>query len=168
MNHTAEDIAIRCLLKHFYLNLFVLTALFLLTLFDIIELKTIIAINIMVEMYLILFIIISIPIVLKGFADKIKKLPKNIDRESAIYEYKKSSYLRLYFICFITLASCMIYAFSQNKNFMYITVILLVVLLFCKPSYLELIAITESEKVSETPGMSEISVNDVDQVDNNK
>ncbi|MFA6701377.1 MAG: hypothetical protein WCR12_02280 [Dysgonamonadaceae bacterium] len=168
MNHTAEDIAIRCLRKHFYLNLFVLTALFLLTLFDIIELKTPIAINTMVEMYLILFIIISIPIVLKGFADKIKKLPKNIDRESAIYAYKKSSFVRLYFLSIMTLVSCMIYAFSQNKNFMYITVILLVALLFCKPSYPELIAITESENVSETPEVSEISVNDVDQVDNNK
>lgn len=176
MTSTAEDIAIRILRKHFYTNIIVLAALFLLILFDIIKFKTPIEINTMFEMYLILFIIVSIPIILKGFADKIKKLPKNIDRDSAINSYKRISYVRLYFLSFMTLVSSMIYALSQNNNFMYIAFIMLIILLFCKPSYPELMSITESEEVheiTESPEISkttvaeEVLVNDNDQVDKN-
>lgn len=59
---------------------------------------------------------------------------------------------------------------------MYITFIMLIILLFCKPSYPELMSITESEEVheiTESPEISkttvaeEVLVNDNDQVDKN-
>jgi hypothetical protein len=146
MTPTPEDVTIKLLKKHFYLNFFILFTLFLLVLFDVLVPETpIFSINTMMEMYIILFIIISIPLILKGFSDKIKKLPKETDNVSAINTYKKASYIRLYFMSFITLASCTLYALSDNKNFMYITVILLIVFLLIRPSYPELISITEKE-----------------------
>ena len=138
------DETIRLLKRHYWGNIFILLLFFLpvtlglLPVFD--GSKTV---NLTVEMYDIVITIIAIPLSLKFFANKVKKAARPMEVGSAIRLYKRASFWRLYTLSAITLGQILLYGLSGNKNSFWLTVVLLAVFLFCKPSYVELAAMTE-------------------------
>ncbi len=145
------DETIRLLKKHYWGNILILLLFFLpvtlglLPVFDGSK-----KVNLTVEMYDIVITIIAIPLSLKFFANKVKKAARPIEVESAIRLYNKASFWRLYTLSAITLGQILLYGLSGNKNFFWLTVVLLTVFLFCKPSYVELTAMTERVEKEET------------------
>lgn len=132
---------------HYYGSIIVLAVLFLLTLFRLISFKTTIPATTTAEMYAIAITLITIPLALKLFAEKVKKTTKETDRSKAIQLYKNAYFLRLYMINIVTLGNIVLYAISRNQNFMWLTVVLFVVFAFCKTSQSELESVTREENV---------------------
>ena len=132
---------------HFYVSIIVLAVLFLLVLLKKTGLESVQApISVVLERYVIIITLIAIPAALKLFAHLIKKTPKGCDTLTAIRSYRKAWFLRLYIIHVVALGNMLLYALSGNSNFMWFTVVLFVVYLFCKPSLPELENMTEVEK----------------------
>lgn len=139
---------INLLKKHYYANIILLAVLFLLILFRALPFfmdgQTV---GITIERYAIVITIIVIPLSLKFFANRLKKLSPPLDIETATDKYKKASYLRLYSITAVTLMHIILYGVSRNMNYLWFTVVLFIIYMYCKPSYGELEALTrEPEK----------------------
>ncbi|HHU25084.1 MAG TPA: hypothetical protein GXZ56_00440 [Bacteroidales bacterium] len=138
------DETIRLLKKHYWGNILILLLLFLpvtlgmLPFFDGSKM-----VNLTVEMYDIVITLIAIPLSLKQFGDKVKKATRPMEVEDAIRVYKRASFWRLYTLSVITLVQILLFGLSGNRNFFWLTVVLFTVFLFCKPSYVELAAMTE-------------------------
>ncbi len=138
------DETIRLLKRHYWGNIFLLLLLFLpvtlgvLPFFD--GSKTV---SLTVEMYDIMIVVITIPLSLKYFGDKVKKAVRPMEVETAIRVYKRASYWRLYTLSAITLVQILLYGLSGKINFFWLTVALLITFLFCKPSYVELASMTQ-------------------------
>ncbi len=133
------DTVISLLRKHYWTNIILLAALFLLTLFRVVSLfQTVNPVSVTIERYSIVISIIAIPAALKLFAYILKKIPVGTDNETVITKYKVASYTRLYIISAITLMNIVLYAYSFNMNFFWFTVVLFIIYVFCKPSYPEL------------------------------
>jgi hypothetical protein len=102
------------------------------------------------QQYSILITLAAIPLALKTFANIIKRRKdKEQLTQEAIIVYKKAFFLRLYFLDFVILANIILYAVSYNQNYFWLTVILFLTLLFCKPSYRELEELISQEKEDE-------------------
>jgi len=137
--------AVALLKRHYYGHLFFLALLFLLILFRYIpHLSDTLLISITLERYVIMISIIAIPLSLKHFADRLKKLPRPLDTDVAVRKYQYATYLRLYSISAVTFMHILLFGFSRNTNFLWFTVVLLIVFLYCKPSYPELAGLTEA------------------------
>lgn len=137
---------IRLLKRHYWGNILFLALLLLITLFDIISLfgdKQ--QVSVTLERYAIMVPIIAIPLLLKYFANRVKKAARPVEIAAAIEIYKKASYLRLYTLSAITLGQIILFGYSQNMNFFWFTVVLFVVFLFCSPSYEELYEMIEMD-----------------------
>ncbi|MGI6572223.1 MAG: hypothetical protein ACOX19_02075 [Fermentimonas sp.] len=138
------DETIRLLKKHYWGNILLLLLLFLLVTLGVLPFfdgsKTV---ELTVEMYDIVITIIIIPFSLKFFGDKVKKAARPMEVEDAIRLYKRASFWRLYTLSVFTLGQILLFGLSGNKNFFWLTVVLFTVFLFCKPSYVELAAMTE-------------------------
>lgn len=134
--------------RHYYGNIVSLVLFFLLILFRAIPLfRESDLIGVSFERYAIMISIIAIPVALKFFADRLKKILRPIEKDIAVRKYKNASYLRLYTLSAVTLLNIVLFGFSRNTNFMWITVILLLIFLYCKPSYTELVSLTEVPEV---------------------
>ena len=138
------DETIQLLKKHYWGNILLLLLLFLLVTPGVLPFfdgsKTV---GLTVEMYDIVITIIVIPFSLKFFGDKVKKAARPMEVGDAIRLYKKASFWRLYTLSVFTLGQILLFGLSGNKNFFWLTVVLFTVFLFCKPSYVELAAMTE-------------------------
>ncbi len=144
--------AIKLLRGHFYGNIILLAAIFLLAIFNMIPLfMDGQAISVTAERYAIMITIIAIPASLKLFAHLLKKRPHPTDIWTATDKYKNTSFLRLYTLSTVTLMHIILFAISRNMNFFWFTVVLFIVFFFCKPSYPEL------ENLTETTGEQEIT-----------
>lgn len=133
------DSAISILRKHYWSNIILLAAMFLLIIFRVVALfQTVSAVSVTLERYAIVVSIIAIPTALKLFAHILKKIPVETDSEIAIAKYKNASFTRLYIISTITLMNIVLYAYSYNMNFFWFTIVLFLIYVFCKPSYPEL------------------------------
>lgn len=131
---------------HYYTSIIVLAILFLLVVFKLISFKIATPVTTTAEMYTIALTLIAIPVALKLFADKIKKIPNGTDKNKAIRLYKNAYFLRLYIINAVVLSNIMLFAISGNKNFMWLSVISFIVYMFCKPSQQELDSIIQEDK----------------------
>lgn len=156
MKHgSTMDKAIRLLKRHYYGNITLLAVLFLLILFRVVPLfMDGQAVNVTAERYAIMVSIIAIPVSLKFFAHRLKKLPRPLETLTATEKYKNASFLRLYTISGVTLMHIILFGISRNMNFFWFTVVLFIVFLFCKPSYQELESLTEipeEQRLTETP-----------------
>lgn len=137
---------IRLLKRHYRGNILFLVLLLLITLFDIIPLfGDNQQVSVTLERYAIMIPIIAIPLLLKYFANRIKKTARPVEIAAAIEIYKKTSFIRLYTLTAITLGQIILFGYSRNMNFFWFTVVLFVVFLFCSPSYEELKAMVEKE-----------------------
>ncbi len=140
------EILIKKLNYHFWVSIIVLGALFLLVLTRQINFADYLNVGVVAERYSIGLTLVAIPIALKLFADTIKKHFNNSTPELAIKVYSKSSLLRLYIINTMALVNIILLAMSNNSNFIWLTVVLFVVYIFCKPSYDELLSLTIKKK----------------------
>ncbi len=137
--------AIAWLKRHYYGHLIFLTLLFLLILFRFLPLLPETPwVSVTLERYAIILSIIAIPLSLKHFADRLKRLPRPMDTNVAVKKYEDATYLRLYTISAVTFMHILLFGFSRNTNFLWFTVVLLIVFLYCKPSYPELAGLTET------------------------
>lgn len=145
------DKTIRLLKKHYYGSIILLVAVFLLVLFKVIPLfMGEQAINVTAERYAIMLTIIAIPVSLKYFADRLKKLPRPLETATAAGKYKNAFFWRLYTISGVTLAQILLFGISRNMNFFWFTVVLFIVFIFCRPSNQELESLTTTP-AEETP-----------------
>lgn len=98
-----------------------------------------------VEMYAIAITLAAIPLALKLFAYRLRRIPKGTAPEEAARLYGKASLWRLYMVNVATLGNILLFAASGNRNFMWLTLVLFLVFLFCKPSYAELEGLVAAE-----------------------
>lgn len=137
--------AIAWLKRHYYGHLIFLTLLFLVVLFRFLPLLPDTPwVSVTLERYAIMLSIIAIPLSLKHFANRLKRLPHPLDTDVAVRKYEYATYLRLYSISAVTFMHILLFGFSRNTNFLWFTVVLLIVFLYCKPSYPELAGLTEA------------------------
>ncbi|MDO5663663.1 MAG: hypothetical protein Q4G63_00220 [Bacteroidia bacterium] len=137
---------IKKLSVHFWSSIIVLAILFLLVILKLISFETTFPVTVTAEMYAIGITLIAIPGALKLFADKIKKIPKGTDKVKVIQSFRSAYFLRLYIIDIVVMGNIFLFALSRNNNFMWLTIVLFVVFVFCKPSLNELENIVEEEK----------------------
>ena len=103
-----------------------------------------------VEMYAVVITLVIIPIALKTFADRLKKIRKNAPRKpETIRQYKTAYFIRLYALAFVAGANIILYALSRNMNFFWLAALLFVIFLFCKSSEKEIFSVTDNEDASE-------------------
>lgn len=147
INTDKMEKTIGLLKRHYYGNIILLVVVFLLLLFRIIPLFTDgQPVGITVERYAIMITIIAIPVSLKFFAHRLKKISRPLETVVATEKYKNASFLRLYTISVVTLIHILLFGITRNMNFFWFIVVLFIVLLYCKPSYEEL------ENLTEIPG----------------
>ncbi|WP_298652951.1 hypothetical protein [uncultured Proteiniphilum sp.] len=136
--------AIGLLKRHYYGNIILLAVVFLLILFRIVPLFTDgQSIGVTTERYAIMITLIAIPVSLKFFAYRLKRLSRPLGIMTATEKYKNASFLRLYSISTVTLMHVLLFGISRNMNFFWFTVVLFLVFLYCRPSYEELESLTE-------------------------
>lgn len=152
----AIDHTIRLLKRHYYGNIIFLAGLFLGVLLRIHPFpEAAVPVSITVERYALMITLIAIPVALKLFANRLKKIPGLSETEAALHSYKKISYRRLYTISGVTLMNILLFTFSRNPNFMWFTLVLFMIFLYCSPSYTEVMSLTgmpeEELKVEQEP-----------------
>jgi hypothetical protein len=133
------DATIKLLRKHYRINILILVVMFTLAMFKLtpffIEKQIV---NIIIERYIIVITIIAIPGILKLFANILKKVPLGANIDFAISKYKQAFYTRLYTISSLSLINIILYDYSGNMNFFWITTVLFLLFIYCKPSFPEL------------------------------
>ncbi len=148
------DATIKLLRTHYRLNIIILVVLFLLAMFKLTPFfaeKQIV--NIIIERYIIVITIIAIPGILKLFAHLLSKVPQGVDIDLAIDKYKKAFYTRLYTISSLSLINIILYDYSGNMNFFWITTVLFLLFIYCKPSFPELEKLVKPfEEIEESNG----------------
>lgn len=146
------DLAINRLKIHYYGSAGVLVVLFLLALLRIFPFSaTEVPVSVTVDRYAIMITIIAIPLSLKYFADQLKKAEPPLTLSHSIQKYRRLSFLRLYILNAVTLMHIVLLGFSHNTNYLWFTLVLLIIFLFCKPSGLELENLTKKEELVEDP-----------------
>lgn len=141
------DATVKLLKTHYWINIIVLATLFILAMFKLtpfFEEKQVV--NIVVERYIIVITIMTIPGILKLFSVLLKKVPKEARPEIVFSKYKKAYYTRLYTIGLLTLINIFLYDYSGNLNFFWITAVLFILYIYCKPSFPELKKLLISEE----------------------
>lgn len=133
------DATIKLLRRHYLLNVIILVVFFILAMFKLtpffIEKQIV---NVTIERYIIVITIIAIPGILKLFANILKKVPPGANIDFAISKYKQAFYTRLYTISSLSLINIILYDYSGNMNFFWITTVLFLLFIYCKPSFPEL------------------------------
>ena len=129
---------IRILNKHFHIHILLLIALLLSAMFKLIYFEGLLTESVIAERYAIAATLIVIPLALKLFNDQIKKAVDNYTESAAINRYKNAFFRRLYLLSFVAFGNIVLYAVSQNMNFMWLTVIILLTFIFCRASADEL------------------------------
>ncbi|MCE5205995.1 MAG: hypothetical protein LLF80_07845 [Porphyromonadaceae bacterium] len=144
MKGTADECIILHLNRHLFGNMISLALLFFLVLFRGIPFpENILSVGVTMEQYAIMITIIAIPAALKLFAVQLKKIPRPMEAVEAGKKYKKISYLRLYTLSAVTLMHIVLLGFSRNSNFIWFTIVLFIIFLFCRPSLVELTSLSE-------------------------
>lgn len=141
------DATVKLLKTHYWINIIVLATLFILAMFKLtpfFEEKQVV--NIVVERYIIVITIMAIPGILKLFSVLLRKVPKEARPEIVFSKYKKAYYTRLYTIGLLTLINIFLYDYSGNLNFFWITAVLFILYIYCKPSFPELKKLLISEE----------------------
>lgn len=139
MASSIENSTIKSLRNVFYLSFIVLIAAFVLMLLNVFHLKeTARELSLAANQYTLIITIASIPLALKAFSMLLHKKPEPGNAGEAVNRYKKAFYVRLLWLFFVTAGNIALYAISYNKNYLWLTVILLIAFLFCKPAEPEL------------------------------
>ncbi|MDR1517300.1 MAG: hypothetical protein LBS52_04255 [Dysgonamonadaceae bacterium] len=131
---------------HYFASIAVLAVLFVLAILKIVRFsETPQAVSLTVEMYAVVITLVAIPILLKTFAERLKKIKQaGANPSEATRQYKMAYFVRLYALAFVTVGNIVLYALSRNQNFLWLTVALFVIFLFCKSSEKEIFSLTET------------------------
>ena len=107
--------------------------------------------GVVAERYAIGLTLIAIPLSLKLFADRIKKMKSGDDgMELKISRFKNAFYLRISILSVVGFVNILLYSIMQNSNFMWLAAITFIAFAFCRTSAGELAGvIAEKEEVSE-------------------
>lgn len=152
MEKTIEDKAVKRLRMHYNIHVAAAAALFILVWLRVIDFSEHAArITVVAERYALMGTLIIIPAALKLFAEMLKKFSQKTNRQAAIRAYQRAYFTRLYMLGAATAANIALFAVSRNANFMWLAVVLFIVYFFCRPSYPELMALTETKKDEKTP-----------------
>jgi hypothetical protein len=150
---------IRQLKVHYYGNVILLAIFFVLVFFRVISFGSgEMTVSYALEVYAILITLLVIPLSLKQFSVRLKKLPRPSEKSVAEKVYKNAFFLRLYPLSVAALGNIALFGLTRNvevaqghdtfwfgiNNFLWFSIIILAVFAFCKPSAEEL------EKLSET------------------
>ena len=153
--------------RHYYGSIISLMLVFLLVLFRVIPLfGESELISITLERYSLMISLIAIPLSLRLFAWMLKKVSRPVATEMAMRVYTKASHLRLYTISAVTLLNILLFGMSRNTNFLWMTAVLFVIFLYCKPSFVELSSLTtlpEGKSTTEEEGMEDLEKEDDDE-----
>lgn len=142
VNETTNTVKV--LKTHYFLNIIFLVAFFLLTLFNLTPFFTNqFPVSITLERYVIIITMLVIPLSLKYFSQRLKKIQRPAETNEAIQKYKSAFSFRLYSLSILTLLHIVLFSISRNTNFLWFTVVLFIVFLYCKPSQEELISLME-------------------------
>lgn len=149
MSHPYSEKTIKELRLHYYINIIIVCLLFILILFKILRLTSEPQpLSLALNQYSIIITLIIIPAALKYFSYQIKKTaPTNI--EQAIKIYKKAFYMRLYPISLVVIGNIALYALSNNTNYIWIALAVILFMFFCKPTMVELDNLIEKYKTDE-------------------
>lgn len=129
---------IRNLNRHYYISIVVSVVFFLIVILKAIGFGTPVCVTMTAEMYAIGITLLLIPVALKLFAEKVKKIPKGTGKDKTAKHYKDAWLLRMYIVNAVTAGNIFLYALSRSKNFILLAAISFIVYMFCKPSYQEL------------------------------
>jgi hypothetical protein len=141
---------ITSLKRHYFATIFVLGILFVLVLLRIIPFSEgVVSGGVVMERYAIMITIIVIPLALKFFADRLKKIQRPQELSKACATYRGLYFLRLHSIAAVTLMNILLFGFTRNGNFVWLSVVLFIIFLFCKPSIIELTDLTEIPAVED-------------------
>lgn len=134
--------------RHYFGSLALLIVLFALVLLKIVRFSEMpLSLPLAVNTYSIVIVLAAIPLVLKMFSNRLKKLTAlKLAEPDILFRYKTAYFIRLYIFVVITLAIIVLYGFSNDMNYFWLTVVLLAVFMFCKSSYGEVASLLESEK----------------------
>lgn len=149
MSNAKIDKAIKTLQLHYYLNIIIVCLFFILILLKIVSLtNNPQSLSLALNQYSIIFSLLIIPAALKYYSHQIKKaLPTNI--EEALRVYKSAFYMRLYPISLVISGNILLYALSNNTNYIWIALAIILFMFFCKPSEVELGNLIEKSKADE-------------------
>lgn len=154
------DKTIRDLKYRYWLSIIVLAVYFMLIIFDLIpypfEGKEV---SITLERYAIIISIIAIPSALRLFAKMLKKIPQTSGIEFVVKNYKRATNTRLDILNAVTLMNILLFAISGKMNFFWFTVVLFIIYIYCKPSYPEIVNLTDKGKDNKEKG-EEIQINE--------
>lgn len=149
MSTAKIDKAINTLQLHYYINIIIVCLCFILIFFKIVSLtNNPQTLSMALNQYSIIFSLLIIPAVLKYYSHQIKKAtPTNI--EQAFRVYKSAFYMRLYPISLVITGNILLYALSNNTNYIWIALAIILFMFFCKPSVVELDNLIEKSKANE-------------------
>jgi len=149
MSQDNSEKAIKTLQLHYYINIITVCLLFILILFKIVILSdNPQPLSLAMNQYSILITLLIIPTALKFFSYQIKKAsPTNI--EEAIKLYKSAFFMRLYPISLVIIGNILLYALSNNTNYIWIALAVILFMFFCRPSVVELDNLIEMNKTDE-------------------
>lgn len=122
------------------------------------------SVSVVLERYIIVLSIIAIPGSLKLFANLLKKVPRGIDIELAIRKYRSAYNIRLYTLSALALLNIILFDYSANLNFFWITIVIFILFFYCKPSFPELERLIDSEKSNDNSKNGVITVDDQNEV----
>lgn len=105
--------------------------------------------SVIAERYAIGLTLIAIPLSLKLFADKTKKITASEnDNDVKIRQFKNAFIVRLSVLGVVGLVNTLFYAFMQNSNFMWLAVITFLTFSFCRTSADELNSLIVEKETS--------------------
>ena len=145
------DDTIKLLKRHYRINVIFLAVLFFLAIFQLLPFFSEKQhVSIILDRYIIVITIIVIPAALKLFSNMLKKIEPGKGIDYSIEKYKNATYIRLYSLSALTLVHIMLYHYSGNMNFFWFTVVLLIVFIYCKPSFPELSRLINPDAIDES------------------
>lgn len=99
-----------------------------------------------------LFLLFSLPLMLKQFSKKTKEITQLADVEEKQQQYIRWSMIRLFIVGFNFIINVLFYYLLQpvNNSFLFAAVIAAIVLYFCKPSQTKITSDIFSDKQEET------------------
>ncbi len=106
-------------------------------------------VGITLERYLILFTLIVIPSTLKWFATRLKKSPRPMTWTEASRRYRQLYFVRLYILTVATLTHLILFGLSRNLNFFWLSLVLIILFLYCRPSIPEIESLLEKAEKKE-------------------
>ncbi|MDR0333225.1 MAG: hypothetical protein LBI15_07135 [Dysgonamonadaceae bacterium] len=168
---------IKQLKMHYRGNIIFLALFFVLVFFRIVKFGAgEMDLSVALKQYIIVFTMIIIPVSLKWFPTKLKKLPRPAEKSVAEKVYKNAFLWRLYPLCIATLINIVFFGLTRNvvaveghniawfgvNDFFWFSIVMFIVFAFCRTSKDELAKLSEKPiatiiETGDTPSLQDKS-----------